>query len=446
MLRLAFKQLSRQSFSQKMKIYELLFERGLKFFNQNQYQSAIDQFEICMSVFVEVKQSKRWEETKFEDLSSKHHPEQQQINDLWKKLFELMGKCYYVLHEQAACTKMCDYWQQLNPLCAGAFILRAKSRFLSEQLTQLDCQMIYKDLNFAQKLDPNNEGIAKVYDMIKAKQQKFKEYDNDKELYSEYLDETSQYNIDEEEEEDELPQDFMAQLAYQDNDQELSYEQDPKKPIPIEVQELGRFIETRGMDMVKTYQHNGQLREAEDLRDKLQKALIAKKQLEKISQLDFNRPKKKLYQFAQNFGIDLLDPQVQNEFKKIQEQNLEDIRQWLKQNQWNYVDKATQIQQQEKARQELAKLQFKRKIIPQKHAKHKFFKKAQIGISIQPSSSNPSIINTNLQAFEQNNSAFNNQTSTQEEQTSNLNCIINFSILLLTAITIISTLYYQFIG
>lgn len=27
---------------------------------------------------------------------------------------------------------------------------------------------------------------------------------------------------------------------------ELSYEQDPTKPIPIEVNELGKFIETRG--------------------------------------------------------------------------------------------------------------------------------------------------------------------------------------------------------
>ncbi|CAK76126.1 unnamed protein product (macronuclear) [Paramecium tetraurelia] len=411
MLRLAFKQLSRQSFSQKMKIYELLFERGQKFFNLNQYQNAIDQLETCMSVFADAKQSKRWEDTKFEDLNCRHYPEQQQIKvcfqDLWNRLFELMGKCYYVLHEQAACTKMCDYWQQLNPLCAGAFILRAqvlnfqinKSRFLSEQVTQLDCQMICKDLKFAQQLDPLNEGITKVYEMVKTQLKRFEEQDSDKELYDQQ--DTTQYDVYEDEE---LPQDFMAQFAYQDNDQELSYELDPKKPIPKEVQELGRFIETRGMEMVKTYQQNGQIKEAEDLKDKLQKALIAKKQLEKISQLDFNRPKKKLYQFAQKFGIDLLDPQVQNEFKRIQEQNLEDIREWLKQNQWSIVDKATQIQQQEKARQELAKLQFKRKMIPQKvieirqvifqHAKHKCIKK--VALSMHQNSSSPLTMNKSV--------------------------------------------------
>ncbi|CAK94462.1 unnamed protein product (macronuclear) [Paramecium tetraurelia] len=65
MLRLAFKQLSRQSLLQKKKIYELFFERGLKFFYQSikqnyytldQHRHAIDQFEICMSVFAEAKQ------------------------------------------------------------------------------------------------------------------------------------------------------------------------------------------------------------------------------------------------------------------------------------------------------------------------------------------------------------------------------------------------------
>ncbi|CAD8183711.1 unnamed protein product [Paramecium pentaurelia] len=442
MLRLAFKQLSRQSFLQKKKIYELLFERGLKFFYQNQYRNAIDQFELCMSVFAEAKQPKRWEDTKFEDLNCRHYPEQQQIKDLWNNLFELMGKCYYILHQQQACTKMCDYWQQLNPLCAGAFILRAQSRFLSEQVTQIDCQMICKDLQFAQQLDPLNESIAKVYDMVQIQLSKFQEYDSDKELETEQ--DTYKYNV---QEEQQLPQDFMAQFAYQDNDQELSYELDPKKPIPMEVQELGRFIESRGMDMVKTYLQNGQMKEAQDLKEKLQKALIAKKQLEKISQLDFNRPKKKLYQYAQQFGIDLLDPQVQNEFKRIQEQNLEDIRQWLKQNQWNYIDKATQIQQQEKARQELAKLQFKRKTIPQKHAKHKVVKKAQIGLSIQQNSSISPLINLNISTkeFEQGSSLLNNQTQIENEQNCNLNCIINFSILLLATITIISTIYYSFL-
>ncbi|CAD8156105.1 unnamed protein product [Paramecium octaurelia] len=438
MLRLAFKQLSRQSFSQKLKIYELLFERGLQFFNLNQYQNAIDQFETCMSVFADAKQSKRWEDTKFEDLNCRHYPEQQQIKDLWKRLFELMGKCYYVLHEQAACTKMCDYWQQLNPLCAGAFILRAQSRFLSEQVTQLDCQMICKDLQFAQQLDPLNEGIAKVYEMVKTQLKRFEEQDSDKELYDQQ--DTTQYDVYEDEE---LPQDFMAQFAYQDNDQELSYELDPKKPIPKEVQELGRFIETRGMEMVKTFQQNGQIKEAEDLKDKLQKALIAKKQLEKISQLDFNRPKKKLYQFAQKFGIDLLDPHVQNEFKRIQEQNLEDIREWLKQNQWNFVDKATQIQQQEKARQELAKLQFKRKVIPQKHAKHKCVKK--VALSMHQNSPSPLMMNKNVSS-ELSSSQLNNSTQGDDEPICNLNCIINFSILLLATTTIISTIYYSFLG
>lgn len=51
----------------------------------------------------------------------------------------------------------------------------------------------------------------------------------------------------------------------------------------MEVSELGKFIETRGMEMVRIYEENGQLQEAEELKEKLRKALAAKKQLEKIS-------------------------------------------------------------------------------------------------------------------------------------------------------------------
>jgi len=62
------------------------------------------------------------------------------------------------------------------------------------------------------------------------------------------------------------------------------------------------------------------------------KALAAKRQLENISRLDFNKPTKVLSGVADKFGIDLYDKAVQEEFKKIQKQNLDDIRKWLAQN------------------------------------------------------------------------------------------------------------------
>ncbi|CAD8210165.1 unnamed protein product [Paramecium pentaurelia] len=452
MLRLSFKQQKRQSFQQKMKICELLLERGLKFFELEQFGNAIDQFEICMSVFADAKTPKKWEETTYEELTQQKYPEQQQIERLHLKLFEKMAECYYRLHEQGACTKMCDYWLQMSPQCINAIILRAKSRFLSDNITQIDCQMAFKDLKFAQQLDPHNTAIAKFYEKVKAQLLAYKEleYQNYTDLQRKQLELINQYRKQEDDDDEDAQQDFMAHLAYQDYDQELSYELDNKKPIPIEVSELGRFIETRGMEMVKIYQQNGQLKEAEDLREKLKKAIAAKKQLEKISQLDFNRPKKKLNEFAQKYGINLLDPQVQNEFKRIQEQNLEDIRQWLKQNQWNYTDKATQMQEQELARQELAKLQFKRKTIPQKHNKNKFNKKVQPLINnTQVNGSMPVTINNNItynQTFNQCNNVINNSTNEQsDEQLTDCNCFINLIILLLAIFAILATIYYSFI-
>jgi len=57
--------------------------------------------------------------------------------------------------------------------------------------------------------------------------------------------------------------------------------------------------------------------------------MAAKNQLEKIAKLDFSKPTRKLQELANKFGIDIHDESIKSEFKKIQNQNLEDIRAWL---------------------------------------------------------------------------------------------------------------------
>eukprot|EP01016_Furgasonia_blochmanni_P044180 TRINITY_DN610_c0_g1_i1.p1 TRINITY_DN610_c0_g1~~TRINITY_DN610_c0_g1_i1.p1 ORF type:complete len:449 (+),score=109.87 TRINITY_DN610_c0_g1_i1:2-1348(+) len=116
---------------------------------------------------------------------------------------------------------------------------------------------------------------------------------------------------------------------YDGYDYQLSYEMNPNATIPSEIEELGRFLETKGSEIVKLYESTGRYQEALELKEKLRKAMQAKKQLEKIAVLDFDRPTAHLREIATKFGINLHDPSIKNELLKIQNQNIQDIRSWL---------------------------------------------------------------------------------------------------------------------
>jgi hypothetical protein len=88
-----------------------------------------------MSVFAEAKTPKPWQDTTYEELcQGKYSPEQLTHIEgtphfnlgLRSRLLEVMASCYFMQREPAPCTKMCDYWLQMNPQCVGALLLRAK--------------------------------------------------------------------------------------------------------------------------------------------------------------------------------------------------------------------------------------------------------------------------------------------------------------------------------
>lgn len=70
---------------------------------------------------------------------------------------------------------------------------------------------------------------------------------------------------------------FNIQKDYDNFDYDLSYHQDPNAEIPIEIKELGKFIDTKGKEMVELFEEAGKMKEARELKDKLNKAKAAKK-------------------------------------------------------------------------------------------------------------------------------------------------------------------------
>lgn len=76
----------------------------------------------------------------------------------------------------------------------------------------------------------------------------------------------------------------------------------------------------------RLFRKTGRGKEAKIVRQKLEEAIFAKEHLFHVMNLDFSRPTAKLREMARKNNIDLRDPGVIEEFKRIQQQNLEDIR------------------------------------------------------------------------------------------------------------------------
>jgi hypothetical protein len=61
------------------------------------------------------------------------------------------------------------------------------------------------------------------------------------------------------------------------DDEGTSYEINPNAKVPQEIHQLGEFLETKGVEIVNMYLKRGKKREAEELKEKLKKAMVALK-------------------------------------------------------------------------------------------------------------------------------------------------------------------------
>lgn len=83
---------------------------------------------------------------------------------------------------------------------------------------------------------------------------------------------------------------------------------------------------TKAEESYKLFRKTGRSKESKLVKQKLEEALFAKEHLFHVMNLDFNKPTAKLREMARKNNIDLTDPMVIEEFRRIQLQNLEDIR------------------------------------------------------------------------------------------------------------------------
>lgn len=92
-----------------------------------------------------------------------------------------------------------------------------------------------------------------------------------------------------------------------------------------EVDDIQEMID-KAEESYKLFKKTGRIKEAKLIKQKLEEAKFAKEHLIHVMNLDFTKPTAKMRDIAAKNNIDLNDPLVIAEFKKIQQQNLDDIQ------------------------------------------------------------------------------------------------------------------------
>lgn len=108
---------------------------------------------------------------------------------------------------------------------------------------------------------------------------------------------------------------------------EFSFEIDPAMSV-TEIPELEdvQVIVDKTIEGYRIYKKTGKLRDAMLMKEKIKETKYAKEHLRLVMNLDFTKPTAKMLDFADQNKINLRDPRIIEEFKKIQTQSLTDIQ------------------------------------------------------------------------------------------------------------------------
>ncbi|CAD8055382.1 unnamed protein product [Paramecium primaurelia] len=291
-----FQNLRKQTFQIQINVCKLIKERGNQFYNMNDFQTACQIYEELYQFF-------EFREFKNNTLyliqyNGKSLEDSLELNKLKIAILNNMSATHLKLKLYQQTIEITNYILHYDPNSAKALFRRGKALLSLSPLS-------YDNL------------IASIEDLKKASQ-----IQDDDLIHSTYkqaieIMNNRQFN--------------PINLIENAN---LNYEIDYSKEVPQEINEVKQFTENKGMEMLKDLQKQGKIKEANEFLQELNQIQEAKMQLEQISRINFNKPKPYFYETIKRLGVNSL--QLQQEFKNIQYQQLQDIRNKLKQ--WNYCN------------------------------------------------------------------------------------------------------------
>ena len=344
-----------KQFDVKLMVYELIKNDANSEFAQRQYDRACRKYEEALGCFRYYEATDpSWQDKGIDDDKLREvdiigdTPEQKKIIfDCKVSLFLNIAACNIKVKAFTEAVKACEEVLALDPDNLRAYYRRARATALPINAGVPDLRKAVTDLDKVLELAeaiPNGKynfvkkEKARVQNLIdvnfKREQDTYAKMFNPKTSVSEFVKRTSKgmdalkfKTIEEKEFEKELEKiDKQVERMLQDKIREFSFEvkQGWEKTHIPEIDDV-QVIVDKTIESYRIFKKAGKFKEAKMMKEKIKETKYAKEHLKVVMSLDFTKPTPKMVEMAKKNNIDLDDPKVTEEFKKIQAQNLRDI-------------------------------------------------------------------------------------------------------------------------
>jgi len=313
-----------QGFYPKMFAFEILKNEGTEEFTNGNYEDSVRRYEEALCIYRYFKSTNvKWQQEGIDDNNLEEVQETggNKEEEAFIKSAKLMcylniAACNLKMKEYQTSVEACNEALILDPNNVKALYRRARAKVLPINANHEAYQQAIDDLNKGIQIDPQNSAIKKELKRLESEIKLISK--REKETYIKmFKDSSSNKGEDWKEQKD--------QEGANGEKQKFSFEiADSKKTYP-EIEEINNYIK-KGDEMINMYMKTGRLREANVMRERLVEVKKSKDHLEMVMNLDFSKPTPKMREMAEKLGVDLKDPSLISEFKKLQENNLQELR------------------------------------------------------------------------------------------------------------------------
>jgi len=327
-----FKAWRAMPFDEKMEVSERLKEEGNQLYKEKKFSDAVDKYEEAPSLFHYCYSTDPgWRKNNrgidddvlvLVDDTGADADEARQIKKMRLTCALNIAQCKLKLAKFDEAIKACDLVLELDEDNIKALYRRAEARVRPSGATAYDHDCAIKDLNKASQLDPEDKIVASLLKSLRdeRKKQRSKDKGTFEGMFSrgEIYDKESM----EKAEAEKLTSNTSHRWEGLPNDKEMSdlrqRIEDVNDNDPLEKRiadaELLRDL----------YERNDKHDEAQKLNEQIQNAKKAlREQHEKKPKLDFSNPTEEMIKDAEKYGLDLNDPMVQAELKRIENEDPE---------------------------------------------------------------------------------------------------------------------------
>lgn len=298
-------------FPDKMEQAETLKEEGNSLYAKRSYTDAVDRYEDAGSLFHYCYSTDPgWRKNNrgidddvihLVDDKGSNPDEEAQIRKLRLTCALNLSACKMKLSKFDDAIAACNFCIEMDPSSVKAYYRRAEARIRPAKHTAYDQDLAIADLEKAHKLEPTDATIRSL--MTRLRQERKIQREKDKGTFTGMFDRGEIY--------DKLKEGGDADLQqYQERLENMSEEDSLEK-------------RTQDAELLRDlYMRNGKEEEAAKLNEQIQQAKKAMKEQKnpRATKLDFSNPTEEMIKDAEKYDLDLRDPVVQAELRRLEAQ------------------------------------------------------------------------------------------------------------------------------